>query len=167
MELNTSKCKIMHIGKKNLHKNYKMHNYLENKTSILLTTTHERDLGIIISDDLKLASQCAKPANTAYKVFGMLKRAFVSRNLQIWKSLYMTYIRPHLEFAISAWNPYLKKRYILEKAQRRDTKIVSNIRHLNYAERWIYAFHQHREASNSILLIQLLKLHLPRASLLF
>ncbi len=58
---------------------------------ILLTTTHERDLGIIISDDLNLARQCAKAANTAYKVFGMLKRAFVSRNLQIWKPLSIIY----------------------------------------------------------------------------
>jgi len=48
----------------------------------------------------------------------------------------MTYIRPHLEFAISAWNPYLKKDInILERVQRRVTKIVSDIRHLNYAER--------------------------------
>ncbi len=82
----------MHIGKKNPHKSYKMHNHLENKTVILLTTTDERDLGIIISDDLKLARQYAKAANTAYKVLEVLKRAFVSRSLQIWKTLYTTKI---------------------------------------------------------------------------
>ncbi len=37
------------------------------------------------------------------------KRAVISRNLQIWKTLYKAYIIPDLEVAISAWDPYLKK----------------------------------------------------------
>ena len=136
MELNISKCKVMHIGKKNPNTTYTMRNYSDNQPIPLITTTHERDLGIIISNDLKLAKQCAKAANTAYSIFGRLKRAFVSRSLSIWKLLYSTYIRPHLEFAISAWNPYLKKDInILERVQRRVTKIVHNIKHLNYTER--------------------------------
>ena len=66
----------------------------------------------------------------------MLKKAFVSRTLVIWKTLYTTYIRPHLEFAISAWKPYLKKDItILERVQHRVTKIVFNIKHLNYEDR--------------------------------
>lgn len=45
-------------------------------------------------------------------------------------------LRPHLEFAIAAWNPYLKKDInILERIQRRVTKVVTNIRHLKYPER--------------------------------
>lgn len=136
MELNISKCKVMHIGKKNPKHIYTMQNYSNNIATPLETTTQERDLGIIISNDLKLAKQCAKAANTAYSIFGRLKRAFVSRSLHIWKILYTTYIRPHLEFAISAWNPYLKKDInILERVQRRVTKIVHSIKHLTYSER--------------------------------
>jgi len=114
MELNISKCKVMNIGIKNPKHTYTMNNYTDNLATPLNITTHELDLGIIISNDLKLGKQCAKAANTAYSIFGRLKRAFISKSLHIWKLLYTTYIRPHLEFAISAWNPYLKKDINLE-----------------------------------------------------
>ena len=69
-------------------------------------------------------------------MLGMLKRTFVTRNKDIWKKLYTTYVRPHLEFAISAWNPYLKKDIeTLEKVQRRATKISPTIKNLSYENR--------------------------------
>ena len=45
-------------------------------------------------------------------------------------------MRPHLEHAATIWNPY-KKGYIddMEKVQRRVTKLLQNISHLNYPER--------------------------------
>jgi len=136
MELNISKCKVMHVGKKNPEITYTMNNYSDNQPTPLLTTITERDLGITISSDLKLYKQCVKAASTAYKIFGMLKKAFVSRTLFIWKTLYTTYIRPHLEFAIAAWNHYQKKDInILERVQRRVTKIITSINHLKYPER--------------------------------
>ena len=116
----------MHVGKKNLEITYNMNNYSDNQPTPLLINITERDLGITISNDLKLYKQCAKAASTAYKIFGMLKKAFVSRNLAIWKTLYTTYIRPHLEFTIAAWNPYQKK----DIKRRRATKIVTSINHL-------------------------------------
>jgi len=136
MELNISKCEVMHIGKRNPEITYTMNNYSNNQPTPLLITITERDLGITISNDFKLYKQCAKAASIAYKIFGMLKKAFVSRTLAIWKILYTTYIRPHLEFAIAAWNPYQKKDInILERVQRRVTKIVTSINHLKYPER--------------------------------
>ena len=44
-------------------------------------------------------------------------------------------VRPHLEFAITSWCPYLKKDInMIEKIQRKATKLVPNLKHLNY---WI------------------------------
>jgi len=52
------------------------------------------------------------------------KRAVISGNLQIWKTLYKAYIIPDLEVAISAWDPYLRKHInALERVQRRVTLI--------------------------------------------
>ena len=57
-------------------------------------------------------------------------------NLSMWKLLYTTYIRPHLEFAVSAWNPYLKDDIdTLKSVQRRVTKTVTSIQHLPYEKR--------------------------------
>ena len=45
-------------------------------------------------------------------------------------------MRPRLEFCIQVWNPYLKKDIVLlEKVQKRATKMISELRHLNYEQR--------------------------------
>ncbi len=50
----------------------------------------------------------------------MLKSNFISRDAELWKKLYATYIRPHLEYAVGAWNPCLfQDIVILEKVQER------------------------------------------------
>ena len=63
--------------------------------------------------------------------------------------LYKTYIRPHLEYAVQAWSPHLKKDIaLLEKVQRRATKLIPCIRHLSYADRLketkLYSLEQRR-----------------------
>ena len=69
-------------------------------------------------------------------MLGMLKRTFISRNTNIWKKLYTTYVRPHLEFAVSTWNPYLQKDInSIEKVQRRATKVSYAIKNISYEER--------------------------------
>ena len=36
----------------------------------------------------------------------MLKRTFESREPKLWKDLYVSLLRPHLEYAGQAWNLY-------------------------------------------------------------
>ena len=50
--------------------------------------------------------------------------------------LYKAIVRPHLEYCIQAWNPHLRKDvYMLEKIQRRATKLIPELRDLTYEER--------------------------------
>ena len=61
---------------------------------------------------------------------------FLSRDAAIWSALFRSYVRPHLEFAVAAWNPSMKKDIaILEKVQRRVTRIPHCNRGLSYEER--------------------------------
>ena len=62
-----------------------------------------------MSSDLKNGGQAEHAAKKANSMLGMLKRTFRFRGVDMWRRLYTTYIRPHLEFAASAWSPYLKK----------------------------------------------------------
>ena len=56
-------------------------------------------------------------------MLGMIRKTFSYFDVQMLRILYTTYVRPHLEFAISAWCPYLK--HDIEKlVQRRATRIV-------------------------------------------
>jgi ribonucleases P/MRP protein subunit RPP40 len=136
MRLNVAKCKVMHIGKDNPKASYHMRDSLSGKLHVLEETELERDLGVYVSHDLKSKGQVDQATNKANSVLGMLKRTFVSRDVDIWKKLYTTYIRPHLEFAVPVWNPYLKgdvRR--LEGVQRRATKVAQGMRGKEYEER--------------------------------
>ena len=99
-------------------------------------TNEERDLGIIITNDLKLAVQCQKAAAKAFSMLGVINRHFVNLDPEGFLILYKTYVRPHMEFAVQAWAPYLiKDIHCLERVQRRATKLVTAIRDKPYEER--------------------------------
>ena len=126
----------MHFGKKNPNLSYTMKNYNSENLIAIEKTLSERDLGVQVSSDLKYNDQISKATSKANSMLGQLKRTFVTRDKIIWKKLYTTYVRPHLEFAVAAWNPYLKKDInLIEKVQRRATKVSPTIRHLTYERR--------------------------------
>ena len=42
--------------------------------------------------------------------------------------MYKSLVRPHIEYCISAWNPHYKKdKELIEKVQRRFTKMINNM----------------------------------------
>jgi hypothetical protein len=59
MSFNVSKCKVVHIGPRNLGYEYMMGG------TRLSTTNEERDIGVTMSNNLKPGAQCSKAAGTA------------------------------------------------------------------------------------------------------
>ena len=70
----------------------------------------------------------------ANRMLGMLKRTFESREPGLWKDLYVSLVRPHLEYAVQAWNPHLQGDKI-ERVQRRATRIPTGFEKLEYEDR--------------------------------
>jgi uncharacterized protein YchJ len=102
----------------------------------LEVTTAERDLGVQVSDDLKVRAQVETAASMANRALGRLKKAFRSRSMILWRTLYLAYIRPHLDFAVQAWCPHQDGDIkTLEQVQRRATKTITRIKHWSYEER--------------------------------
>jgi len=49
--------------------------------------------------------------------------------------LHKSLLRPHLDYAISAWRHYQKDIALLEQVQHRSTKMVSGLRNITYEQR--------------------------------
>jgi Reverse transcriptase (RNA-dependent DNA polymerase)/Endonuclease-reverse transcriptase len=130
MRFNVKKCKVMHLGRRNPKHDYLM------AGAVLDKTREEKDLGVIISDSLKPAAQCAQAAKTAQTVLGQISRAFQYRDKKVFVQLYKQYVRPHLEFAVQAWSPSsVADCDTLEKVQKRAVGMVSGLRSQDYAAR--------------------------------
>ena len=72
LPFNESKCKSMHIGYKNEWRKYKMNDHL------LEQVTEEKDLGVIIDNELKFHKYTAAIIKKANSILGLIKKSFVS-----------------------------------------------------------------------------------------
>ncbi|XP_076061759.1 uncharacterized protein LOC143037434 isoform X1 [Oratosquilla oratoria] len=130
MKFNTSKCKVMHLGKNNSKYDYKLFG------NSLTKVDSEKDLGVIISNDLKSSKQCISASEKANKILGLIARSFDFKSPSLINKLYKSLVRPHLEYAVSVWSPNLIKDIDrLEKVQRRATKLIPNIKNKSYENR--------------------------------
>ena len=130
MLFNFGKCKCLHIGPGNTSMNYEMGG------TILSTTVKEKDLGVTMDANMKVSEQCRIAASNANQVLGMIRRNITYKDKSLIVPLYKAIVRPHLEYCIQAWSPYLRKDIdMLEKIQRRATKLIPGLRDLRYEER--------------------------------
>ena len=60
------------------------------------TSVEERDLGVMVTDNLKPSAKCIKAAAKARAMLGMVKRNFRKLDESDFLILYKTYIRPHM-----------------------------------------------------------------------
>jgi len=136
LNLNLEKCKVMHIGK-TLNTRYKMKSSTNLGSYVELNEVSlEKDLGIWTTSSLKPSLHCDKAAAKATKFLGMIKRTFSVISKELFIFLYRTYVRPHLEYCVQLWCPYLARDVdTLEKVQRRATKLVSELAGLPYESR--------------------------------
>ena len=130
MEFNIKKCKIMHLGRNNPERKY----YMEGEE--LQVVEEEKDIGVVIHKSLKPSRQCETAAGTANRVLAQIRRNFHYRDKKVFKQLYCHYVRPHLEFAVPAWNPWLEGDIQkLEQVQVRAVAMISGLAGKSYEEK--------------------------------
>ena len=129
MLFNFGKCKCLHTGPVNTGMNYEMGG------TILSKTVKEKDLGVTMNADKKDSEQCRIAASLGNQVLGMIRRNIAYKDKRLIIPLYKAIVRPHLEYCIQAWNPYIRKDIdMLEKIQRRAAKLIPGLRDIRYEE---------------------------------
>jgi len=130
MKFNEDKCKVMHLGRHNEGYDYVMNGQLLQKVE------SEKDLGITMAEDGKVAGQCLESYAKANRMLGLVKRTIRYRHPKVLINLYKTLVRPHLEYSMTVWNPhYQKDKILLERVQHRFTRLFDDLRDLPYEMR--------------------------------
>jgi len=121
---------VMHLGKQNKRFDYYMNNQK------LDVVNEEKDLGVLITDDLKSSSQCRQAYGKASRVLGIISRTISYKTPTVLLKLYKTLVRPHLEYCIPVWSPYYSRdKILLEQVQHRFTQMLPGLKQKSYFER--------------------------------
>lgn len=128
-----SKCHVLTLGK---HQNIVHAHPYQLNGQILDHVDEEKDLGVIINENLKFETHIAKKINIANSMVGLIRRSFSYLNKDLFLMLYTSFVRPHLEYAQSVWSPHLKKEILaIENVQRRATKLVDGFKNIEHEDR--------------------------------
>ena len=102
LHLNIEKCKVLHMGHKS---------FLLNKTVYFINgvalqnSLVEKDFGILVRYDLNWNQYVNKICSSANYWRKVLYKYFNFKSLTVIKRLYLSIIRPKLEYAGTVWNP--------------------------------------------------------------
>jgi len=88
----------------------------------------------VVDEKLNLSRQYAL-LSWANRILGCIKKSMASSSTEVILPLYSALVRPHLEYCVQLWIPQLKDMDVLERVQRRATKITRGLEYLSYEDR--------------------------------
>ena len=81
---------------------------------------------------IKVSEQCGSAASKGNQIIGLIRINITCRVKELIIPLHKAIVRPYLEYCIQIWRPHRKKDIqMLERIQRRATKIIPELRDLS------------------------------------
>jgi len=130
MRFNKAKCKVLHLGEGIPWYHYRLGD------EGIESSSAKNDFGVLMDEKLDTSQQCMLAAQKANHILGCIKRNVASRTREVILPLCSALLRPHLESCVQLWSPQHKKDMdLLERVQRRATKMIKGLKHLSYEEK--------------------------------
>ena len=130
LPFNPAKCTVLHLGSRNVEAHYSIEGAPLRKVEV------EKDLGVQVDHLLKFREQAATAVGKANRTLGLIKHSFAHIDSKTLPLLYKTMVRPHLEYCNQIWGPFnVADMKLVERVQRRATRLVPELRQLPYEER--------------------------------
>lgn len=128
------KCKILHVGKDNPCNQYYMGEVL------LPSVDSEKDLGVLISKNLKWNDHIHNGINKANQMIAWVIRSVISRDSEVMLKIFQSMIRPNIEYCVQLWSPLPSHGnwgliMDIEEIQRKFTRLIDGIGLLPYKSR--------------------------------
>ena len=135
LKFHPDKCKLMTIGRDPPTEYYTM--YSEDKGLIPMANVQsEKDVGVIFDLNMTFREDINSRATKANNIMGIIRRTYTYLDIESFKLLFKSLVRPHLEYGAPIWNPQLKRDITdLENLQRRATRQIPALKGMSYQER--------------------------------
>jgi hypothetical protein len=122
LSLSITKCNVLHAARHPHPSQYSIDNIP------ITNTEHAKDLGVYISSDLKFSYQCQKVASAALRASSCILRNFTVKNTEFLRQMFITFVRPQVEYATVVWSPWHKADInLIERVQRSFTSKMPGI----------------------------------------
>ena len=141
LKFHPDKCKVLSLGYK-LDETPPTFNMVTNSEDgsanqvKLGATPCEKDIGVHVDDNLSFKDHIYTKIKKANAVMGIIRRTFEYLDQNMFLLIFKSLVRPLIETSVAVWAPYEKTDIAeLEGLQRRATKQVPDLKHLEYSER--------------------------------
>ena len=108
--------------------------YSEDKELIPMANVQsEKDVGVIFDLNMSFKEDINSRATKANSIMGIIRRTYTYLDIESFKLLFKSLVRPHLEYGAPIWNPQLKRDVTdLENVQRRATRQIPALKGMSY-----------------------------------
>jgi hypothetical protein len=134
LHFNPTKCQLLRLGKNHPIFNYQL-GPPQNRENIAPVNSVS-DLGVTTSKNLSPDEHIAKATSKATRVSFTVKRTMGHLTKESGRALFCAPVRPIVEYGASVWMPAkIKDIEVVEKVQRRFTKMIPELKDLTYEQR--------------------------------